>query len=287
MRFRFIHEHRGRFEVSRMCRVLRVSRSGYYSWHVRPESPRSLENRRLLGRIREAHEGSRGTYGSPRVHAELRAYGERCGRNRIARLMRLNGIQARSRRKFRATTDSKHNHPVAENRLNREFSVPAPDRVWVGDITYAWTREGWLYLAVVIDLFSRLVVGWSMGDRITRNLTMGALRMALWRRKPKTGLLAHHDQGSQYACSDYRRLLKAHGVELSMSRKGDCWDNAVAESFFGTLKTELVHDRDYWTRSEAKGDIFEWIESFYNRRRRHSTLGYLSPAEFERTAHAA
>lgn len=267
-----------------MCRVFGVSRSGYYAWLNRSESFCSRENGRLLERIGEIHKESRGTYGSPRVHAQLRSDGVRCGRKRVCRLMRANGIRARQRRKFRATTDSKHNHPVAENRLNREFVALAPDRVWVGDITYVWTREGWLYLAVVMDLFSRLVVGWSMGSRITRELTMSALRMTICRRKPRAGLLAHHDRGSQYACSDYRKLLKTSGIELSMSRKGDCWDNAVAESFFGTLKTELVHHRNYRTRDEARADIFEWIEVFYNRKRRHSTLGYLSPAEFENAA---
>jgi len=264
-----------------MCHVLDVSRSGYYAWLKRSESLRSREDKRLLKRISEIHKSSRETYGSPRVHAELQAEGVQCGRKRVARLMRLNGIRARQHKKFRATTDSRHSYAVAENLLNREFSVKFPDQVWAGDITYVWTRDGWLFLAVVLDLYSRLVVGWSMCDRITRRLTMGALRMGLWRRKPQTGLLVHQDRGSQYACDDYQSLLEENGIVCSMSRKGDCWDNAVMESFFHTLKTELVHHRDYLTRAEARADIFEWIEAFYNRKRRHSTLGYLSPMEFE------
>jgi transposase InsO family protein len=195
--------------------------------------------------------------------------------------MRENGIRAKQARRFKATTDSDHNDPVAPNLLDREFHVDVPDRVWVADLTYIWTREGWLYLAVILDLFSRRVVGWSMSKRITSQLTLEALSVALWSRKPSPGLLHHSDRGSQYTCGDYRDVLDEHGVLCSMSRKGDCWDNAVAESFFKTLKVERVNDRDYWTREEAQTDIIDYIERFYNRKRRHSYLGYVSPVEYE------
>ena len=215
------------------------------------------------------------------MHEELVDHGYRCGKNRVARVMRDNGIRARHKRKFRATTDSKHSNPVAENLLARQFTVEAPGQAWVSDITYVWTREGWLYLAVVIDLFNRMVVGWSMGNRITQEMTISALKMALWKRKPGRGLLHHSDRGSQYTSKAYRKLLDAHGMICSMSRAGDCWDNAVAESFFGTLKAELVYHENYATRDQARRDIFEWIEVFYNRQRLHSSLGYLAPAAFE------
>ncbi len=231
--------------------------------------------------IELSHKASDRTYGSPRVHEDLQEQGIRCGRKRVARLMRENGIRAKQARRFKATTDSDHNDPVAPNLLDREFHVDVPDRVWVADLTYIWTREGWLYLAVILDLFSRRVVGWSMSKRITSQLTLEALSVALWIRKPSPGLLHHSDRGSQYTCGDYRDVLDEHGVLCSMSRKGDCWDNAVAESFFKTLKVERVNDRDYWTREEAQTDIIDYIERFYNRKRRHSYLGYVSPVEYE------
>ncbi len=231
--------------------------------------------------IELSHKASDRTYGSPRVHEDLQEQGIRCGRKRVARLMRENGIRAKQARRFKATTDSDHNDPVAPNLLDREFRVDVPDRVWVADLTYIWTREGWLYLAVILDLFSRRVVGWSMSKRITSQLTLEALSVALWSRKPSPGLLHHSDRGSQYTCGDYRDVLDEHGVLCSMSRKGDCWDNAVAESFFKTLKVERVNDRDYWTREEAQTDIIDYIERFYNRKRRHSYLGYVSPVEYE------
>ena len=231
--------------------------------------------------IELSHKASDRTYGSPRVHEDLQEQGIRCGRKRVARLMRENGIRAKQARRFKATTDSDHNDPVAPNLLDREFHVDVPDRVWVADLTYIWTREGWLYLAVILDLFSRRVVGWSMSKRITSQLTLEALSVALWSRKPSPGLLHHSDRGSQYTCGDYRDVLDEHGVLCSMSRKGDCWDNAVAESFFKTLKVERVNDRDYWTREEAQSDIIDYIERFYNRKRRHSYLGYVSPVEYE------
>ncbi len=264
-----------------MCRVLKVSRSGYYAWRGRPESERDMENRRLVDRIRMVHKKSRKTYGSPRVHSQLVLDGERCSRGRVARLMSANGIRTRGRRKFVATTDSKHDLPVAENVLGRDFSVAEPDRVWVSDITYIPTDEGWLYLAGVVDLCSRTAVGWSMSEGLERQLVMDALKMAYLRRRPCKGLIHHSDRGSQYASADYRQLLSDYGMQMSMSRKGDCWDNAVMESFFGTLKKELVHHRRYRTREEARREIFEFIEIFYNRQRLHSSLGYLPPAEYE------
>jgi transposase InsO family protein len=235
----------------------------------------------LVIEIELSHKASDRTYGSPRVHEDLQEQGIRCGRKRVARLMRENGIRAKQARRFKATTDSDHNDPVAPNLLDREFHVDVPDRVWVADLTYIWTREGWLYLAVILDLFSRRVVGWSMSRRITSQLTLEALSVALWSRKPSPGLLHHSDRGSQYTCGDYRDVLDEHGVLCSMSRKGDCWDNAVAESFFKTLKVERVNDRDYWTREEAQTDIIDYIERFYNRKRRHSYLGYVSPVKYE------
>jgi len=276
-----IARQRGQYPLVMMCRLLEVRRSTYYAWRKRPESRRTKEDRRLVIEIELSHKASDRTYGSPRVHEDLQEQGIRCGRKRVARLMRENGIRAKQARRFKATTDSDHNDPVAPNLLDREFHVDVPDRVWAADLTYIWTREGWLYLAVILDLFSRRVVGWSMSKRITSQLTLEALSVALWSRKPSPGLLHHSDRGSQYTCGDYRDVLDEHGVLCSMSRKGDCWDNAVAESFFKTLKVERVNDRDYWTREEAQMDIIDYIERFYNRKRRHSYLGYVSPVEYE------
>lgn len=282
MRYHFIAAHRRLFRVEKMCRVLKVSRSGYYGWLKRPESRRSQENRFLLWEIKVVHERNRKTYGSPRVTAELRAQGVVCSENRVARLMRVNGIRAKTKRKFKATTDSKHRLPVAPNLLERQFSVDHPNQVWLSDITYVWTAEGWLYLAGVLDLYSRMVVGWSMGARLTSRLTVDALTQAIGRRRVQPGLLHHSDRGSQYAAGDYQCLLLQHGMICSMSRKGDCYDNAVMESFFATLKRELVLCERFATRDDAKAKIFEYIEVFYNRQRRHSSLGYQSPVEFER-----
>jgi putative transposase len=281
MRYRFIQEHRHEFCVWLMCRVLEVSRSGFYLWLKRPVSSRSAENDRLLLVIRTIHRASRGTYGSPRIHAQLRASSKFHGRNRIARLMREHKIQGRQRRKFRVTTDSNHKFPVSENVLDRQFVVETPNKAWVADITYIATKEGWLYLATVMDLYSRRIVGWAMDSRICRHLVERALYMAYLNRSPGPGLLHHSDRGSQYASADYQKLLKARGIVCSMSRKGNCWDNAVMESFFGTLKTELVYHRNYETREEAQSDIFEYIEVFYNRQRLHSALGYRSPVAYE------
>ena len=281
MRYRAIQEHDRRYPIRLMCRALTVSPAGYYAWAGRPESRRSVHNRTLLSAIRVIHRESRETYGSPSIWDALIKRGHGVGENRVARLMRLEGIRAKTVKKWRATTQSNHRLPVTENTLNRQFTVAQPNRVWAGDLTYVWTTEGWLYLAVVLDLYSRTVIGWAMGHRLTVELAEGALTMALANRKPSAGLLHHSDRGSQYAAHRYQRLLGEHGITSSMSRTGNCWDNACVESFFGTLKRELVYHRHYTTRDEAKRDIFEYIEVFYNRLRRHSTLGYYSPAEFE------
>lgn len=276
-----IEASRDEFPVSLMCEALEVSRSGFYAWSLRPESKRSKENKELALEIEEVHRKSRKTYGSPRVHAELKAEGRRIGRKRVARIMRENGLRARGKRRFRKTTDSTHNCPISPNLLNRRFVAEAPNKVWVGDITYLWTAKGWLYLAVILDLFSRKVVGWALADNMRTDLVLVALKEALLKRRPEQGLVHHTDRGSQYASGDYQAVLKAHGFEGSMSRKGDCWDNAVAESFFGSLKTELEGIGDWKSEAEARVAVFDYLEVFYNGQRRHSSLGYLSPAEFE------
>ncbi len=281
MKYQFIDDHRSSLRVVKMCQAVRVSRSGYYDWRSRPESKRSQDNRILLSHIRMVHKQSRENYGSPRVTDELNQSGILCGKNRVARLMSENGIKARRSRKFRVTTHSKHNYPVAPNLLNRQFEVSTPNAVWVSDITYIWTTEGWLYFAGVLDLYSRRIVGWSMSHGITEQLTLDALNHALICRQPPEGLLHHSDRGSQYASDNYQKLLKTNLITCSMSRRGDCWDNAVMESFFATLKTELIYRERFFTREGAKLKIFDYIEMFYNRKRRHSSLGYKSPLEFE------
>ena len=283
MKYQFIDSYRSSSRVLKMCRALKVSRSGYYGWLRRGESKRSGDNRILLSHIRIAHGQSRKTYGSPRVTEELNESGIDCGANRVARLMREHGLKGKRVKKYQVTTDSKHNYPVAPNLLNRQFDVSCPNRVWVSDITYIRTSEGWLYLAGVVDLHSRMVVGWSMSHRITEELTLDALNHALIRRQPSNGLLHHSDRGSQYASGNYQKLLRDHQITCSMSRKGDCWDNAVMESFFATLKTELIYHERFLKRENAKLKIFDYIEMFYNRKRRHSSLGYKSPVEFEMT----
>jgi putative transposase len=281
MKYKFIEAHREEFAVKIMCRVLGVSRSGYYDWRKRKPSARECANAKLLKMIKKIFRRSRKTYGSPRIHAELRAQGMACSCNRVARLMRKHGVRARRPRRRVRTTDSKHDLPVAPNLLGRQFEAERPNQKWVADISYIDTDEGWLYLATVMDLFSRRIVGWAMDDHMERSLVEQALRMALFRRRPRAGLLHHSDRGSQYASGDYRALLAAWGITASMSRTGDCYDNAAMESFFGTLKTECVTAR-YPTRAAARTDIFEYIEVWYNRQRRHSSLGYLSPVAFEK-----
>lgn len=264
-----------------MCRVLQVSRSGYYTWLKRPESNRSRENRQLVEQIRNIHEQSRRTYGSPRVHAELQTMRVICSENRVARLMRLNGIAVEKKRKFTKTTDSNHQLPIAPNLLDQQFEVSKPDVVWTTDITYIWTKQGWLYLAIVLDLFSRRIVGWSMAPTLERTLVMAALQMAIMIRTPAEGLMHHSDRGSQYASYDYQKMLQQKKIVSSMSRRGNCYDNAPTESCFATLKRELVYLRNYSSHAEARQDIFEYIEVWYNRRRKHSAIGYMSPVEYE------
>jgi transposase InsO family protein len=276
------------FRVTMMCRLLEVSKAGYYAWCNRAQSKRAVEDARLSTRIKLIHKTSRRTYGSPRIHAQLQKDGVRVGRKRVARLMKLHAIEVKTRRRYRATTNSKHDLPVADNILDRRFDVDkisATDRVWAGDITYVWTLEGWLYLAVILDLRSRRVVGWSMSQSMERGLVLDALRMALSRRNPGAGVLHHSDRGSQYASDDCRKLLREYGMTCSMSRKGNCWDNAVVESFNATIKTELIHRTTWKTREDVRAEIYKYIETWYNPKRLHSTLGYRSPVEFEEAEH--
>jgi len=281
MRYEFMAAHEGQYAVKRMCRALNVSRSGYYAWRGRPVSPRTQANELLLGRIREEFQASRRTYGSPRIHAALKRTGANCGRHRVVRLMRLYGMTATNRRRrFPRTTQRNAQAHAAPNLLWQDFSSPAPDRKWVSDITYIDTAEGWLYLAVVMDLFSRRVVGWAMADHTQTSLVQEAFKMALLRRQPDKGLLHHSDQGSQYTSEAYQQILRSHHCSVSMSRVGNCYDNAAIESFFGTLKTECAHQR-YATRAQARTSIFEYIEAWYNPKRLHSALLYTSPVEFE------
>lgn len=280
-----ITAHQDRFPVRLMCRALGVSVGGYYAARHRPASARAQADERLRVHVRAAHRKSRGRYGAPRILEELKAEGITTSEKRVARLMREDGLVARPKRRFVVTTDSAHTEPVASNLLARRFALaahPTPDRAWVGDLTYIPTREGWLYLAVLLDLTTRRVVGWATGATLETALPLAALRQALAERRPAAGLIAHSDRGSQYASQAYRAVLAAHGAVQSMSRKGDCWDNAVAESFFSTLEHELLDDADFHSRHEAQRAIFEFIEVWYNRQRRHSTLGYVSPVQYER-----
>ena len=285
MIYRFVDEHRGAWPVRVMCRVLGVSASGYYAWRTRGESPRAKANHALLGIIRALHAESGGAYGAPRVHAVLRSYGRRIGRHRIARLMRgagLRGLAAIPRRV--RTTDSRHDHPIAPNRLRRNFTATAPNQVWLADLTYIRTGEGWLFLAALIDMHTRKVVGWAVRETLHADIALEALAMAVERQRPAPGLIHHSDRGVQYAADDYRKALSAARITPSMSRKGNCLDNAPMESFFHTLKVERIHHRVYATRAEARRDLFAYIEGFYNSRRLHSAIGYRSPADMERMA---
>jgi putative transposase len=284
MKFCFIREHSGCYPVLTMCRLLNVSKAGFYAWQLRPTSRTERESDLLVSQIQAIHAESRSTYGSRRVHKVLQNDGMTVSLNRVAKLMKANEIKGRQKKRFRVANYSKHTFPVADNLLARNFDVSQPNRFWVSDITYISTRQGWLYLAVTLDLFSRKIVGWSMDDRMPWDLVGRAFNMAFESRRPSPGLVHHSDQGSQYACDDYQALLKVSKAVCSMSRKGNCWDNAVAESFFHTLKTELVYHEDYHNRWEARHSIFDYIESFYNRRRLHSTLGYQSPEAYENAA---
>ncbi len=272
------------YRIESLCAVLGVSRSGYYDWVDRPISARAKINNELSAQILQIHTESRQIYGYRRIYQYLQQRNVNCSEKRILRLMQANNIFSKTKKKFKATTNSKHNLPVADNILNRNFVVDFPNTHWVGDISYIWTKEGWLYLATIIDLYSRAVVGWAVQDRMTTNLIEEALLKAIWRRKPKEGLVFHSDRGSQYASWSFKNLLQMHKIIPSMSRKGNCWDNAVAESFFRTIKTELTYHCNYATRDEAKQSIFEYIEVFYNRKRLHSSLGYMAPMQFEKAA---
>ena len=287
MRYSFINDNSGQFPTRVMCKALKVSPSGYYHWRNRPPSPRAIHHDHILADIKRVHCDKDGIYGYRRVYEQLLADGVDCSESAVYYLMRKNGIRARKKRRFVMTTDSKHCLPISPNLLERNFEVTRPNQCWVGDITYIPTDEGWLYLATVIDLFNRGVVGWSMSDRINKRMVIDAQKMALRARRPGTGLIMHTDRGSQYASRKFRRLLRANGMLSSMSRKGDPWDNAVAESFFKSLKTERTYWRHYRTREEARRDIFQYIEVFYNRQRLHSKLGYQSPMQFELAALAA
>jgi putative transposase len=284
VKYGFIDEHRTYWPVRLMCRLLQVSPGGYYAWRGRPASARQQRRETLVIEIQAIHQEVKERYGSPRMYRELRARGQDCCENTVAKLMRQQGIAAKGKRKFRCTTDSNHDRPVAENILDRQFEPTAANQAWVADITYIPTREGWLYLAAVEDLYSRQIVGWSMSERITSRLVVDALKMAIARRLPGEGLLTHSDRGSQYASDHYQRLLERRDITCSMSRRGNCWDNAPMESFFASLKKELIHDEDYQNRAEARASVFEYIEVFYNRVRRHSALGYLAPVEYEKSA---
>jgi putative transposase len=282
MKFAWIRDHQREFDTRRMCRALRVSRSGFYAWRDRAPSRRQKRREELAIKIRHVHLQNRQVYGSPRVCKVLLASGEKVCENTVARIMCRQRIRARIRRKYvPRTTDARHGYPPAGNRLDRQFTAEQANRKWVTDITYIATEEGWLYLAAVLDLYSRRIVGWSMADHMKTQLISDALVMALEHRRPEAGLLHHSDRGVQYACDDYQYLLKKNGLECSMSGKGNCYDNAAMESFWATLKTELVHQKNYATRVEAEMSIFEYIEVFYNRVRLHSTLGYVSPEQFE------
>ena len=284
MRFQFIDDHRPEFPVKLMCRVLDVSRSGYYAWRERPPSAREMANQRLLGEIKAVHERSRRRYGGPRIYQALLQLEIRCSRKRVARLMRQHGIRAKGRRRRKVTTDSQPDRPSAPNRLAQDFTAKAPNQKWCADITYVATREGWLYLAIIIDLYSRLIVGWAIRDDLSRHLVLAALGMATRRRRPQPGLIHHSDQGSQYTSSHYQDALADWKIQPSMSGVGNCFDNAPAESWFATLKVECV-DVVYNTKAEARTVLFEYMEVFYNRQRLHSQLSYMSPISFEQQYH--
>jgi len=282
MKFEFMQGHRKEFKVEKMAQVFGVTRCGYYEYLNRKLSQRDLDNQALLQGIKEIYKDSRGTYGSPRVHAELKRQGKACSRKRVSKLMHGEKIQAKMRKKWKVTTrHSKKTVEIAPNHLDQQFRVEEPNKVWVSDMTYVWTKEGWLYVAIVMDLFSRKVIGLGMGDSMETDLIMGALRQALYSRRKGQDLMHHSDRGCQYTSKEFKELCCWHSIKLSMSAKGHCYDNAVAESFFHTLKTEEAHLCNYRTREEAKSSIFEYIEVFYNRKRLHSTIGYMSPVDFE------
>lgn len=285
MKYQFVAKTQPRYPVEVACEVLGISRSGYYAWRKRRHSQRELENQALIEHIRRIHRMSRKTYGSPRVHAALERDGRHVNHKRVARLMRQEGLVGRRKHRRMVTTHSKHPYPIAPNLLNQDFDAQKPNQKWVADITYIPTAEGWLYLAVVLDLFSRKIIGWEMSSVLTADLVEQALRMALYQRQPGPELIHHSDRGSQYASHQIQAILRANRIQVSMSRKGNCYDNAVMESFFSTLKGEWVHYQKYETRAQARRDLFTYIEGFYNTVRLHSTLGFLSPNDFEAGLH--
>ena len=282
MRYECIHRRRNSYPVDRMCRLLKVSSSGYYAWRMRPESTRARRDRKLLAQIRTVYEESDGTYGARRVRMELAETGFACGRRKVAKLMRSAGLRGCPTKRYKGRSGGLPGGPAPANLLQQDFTATEINHRWACDVTYVGTSQGFLYLAVVMDLYSRRIVGWSMSRRINRHLTLDALQMALSYRHPKGGLIHHSDQGAQYLSNDYQLLLKRYGITCSMSRRGNCYDNAAVESFFSLLKRERIYRRHYRTRDEARADIFDYIERFYNRQRRHSTLGNISPVEFEK-----
>jgi len=281
MKYEFTKKYSDEFPVSRICQALEINKSGYYAWLAKPKCNREIENEFLVDKIKYYHQQSNGKYGSPRIYHDLKDAKIPCSLNRVTRLMKENNIQAKMKKRFKVTTISNHNHPIADNILDRNFSVEEKNSTWVSDITYISTTEGWLYLCIVMDLYSRLIVGWSMDSHMRTELVADAFTMAYTKRKPSEGLIFHSDRGSQYASKEFSKILESNECIPSMSRKGNCWDNACAESFFHSLKTEEVNFYYYKTREEAKRSIFEYIEVFYNRKRRHSTLDYMSPISFE------
>lgn len=283
MRFAFIEEHRRTVPVDRLCRILGVTSRGYRAWRARPISQRQRDDLVLLAHIREQHRLSLGSYGRPRMTEELKEIGLKVGHRRVGRLMRQNGFRVVRTRKYKATTNSNHRFNIAPNLLDRDFTAPAPNQKWAGDISYIWTREGWLYLAVMIDLHSRRVIGWAVSNRLKRDLAIRALDMAIALRRPLPGCIHHTDRGSQYCSHDYQKRLSQHGFKVSMSGKGNCYDNAAVETFFKTIKAELIWRHPWQTRRQAETALFQYINGFYNPRRRHSTLGGKTPIAFERT----
>jgi transposase InsO family protein len=280
MKYEFISNHRSASRVEKMCQALKVSRSGYYGWAGREPSQRDEANRQLLVKIKRSYDSSRQTYGSPRITVDLRESGETCNQKRVARLMKINGLIAKTKRRFKITTNTTHNHLAAPNLVNQEFFAQRPGQLWTSDITYLPTKAGWLYLAVVLDVYNRQIVGWAMSKHLNRELVIISLKQALNRQTPSEKMIFHSDRGSQYTSAEFRKLLNNHAILASNSGKGNCYDNAITETFFHTLKTELVYFENYQTREEARLSIFEYIEVFYNRKRRHSALGYKSPVDF-------
>lgn len=281
MKYQFVAAYQAEHRLTRLCQTLGVSRSGYYAWRRRPASPRTRANARLVGQMQQLHRQTKERYGAVKLWRALLASGVACGRHRVARLRRQYGLLARRVRRFRVVIEHHQFAPPAPNRLQQVFVAPAPNRIWAGDLTAIATRAGWVYLAVILDLYSRRVIGWAMSPRPDQHVALTALQMAMTHRRPRPGLIHHTDQGATYTSVAYQRQLVQTGLVASMSRKGNCYDNAVVESFFSTLKNELVHERDYHTREEAQAEVFEFIEVFYNRQRLHQTLGYVSPVQFE------